>query len=413
MESFVKTTCPKCKGPAKRETDTMDTFFDSSWYFLRYCSPMEREVPFNKKSVEFWMPVNLYIGGIEHACMHLIYARFFTMFLKDAGFVNFEEPFQKLLTQGMVLKDGAKMSKSIGNIVDPDGIIKKYGADTIRMFILFASAPEKEMEWSDEGIEGTHRFIRRVWKFITTFNLNSIEIDKGKEKILDKYLKNCIFSITVSMDNLKPNTAIFTLMEFFKIMENLLKYSENALNVIKNFLKMLSIFAPHVSEELWERFGENGFISTSEWPKGEITNAFEINYVNKLIEDIENVLKLSRIKHVRTIKIYIAENVKRKFLKDVKNLINNGVKTGDIIKDMLYKYNFDEKFVSTVVLKCFRDRSLIQKIISLKDEINTIKIFKKDLEKRFKCKIEIFVGGFLEKGKYTLPGKPGIKIIGD
>ena len=155
-ESFKKCKCPKCGGSANRETDTMDTFVDSSWYFMRYCSPNYEELPFDKESVNYWMPVDQYIGGIEHACMHLIYARFFTKALRDLGLISFDEPFMRLLTQGMVTKDGAKMSKSLGNVVDPTNIIEKYGPDTARLFILFAASPEKELEWSDQGVQGCY-----------------------------------------------------------------------------------------------------------------------------------------------------------------------------------------------------------------------------------------------------------------
>ncbi|WP_287007293.1 leucine--tRNA ligase, partial [Candidatus Aquicultor secundus] len=163
---FVNTTCPKCDGPAKRETDTMDTFIDSSWYFLRYCSPHEDTLPFARDAVDYWMPVDQYIGGIEHAVLHLLYSRFFTKVLYDMGMVSVVEPFVNLLTQGMVIKDGAKMSKSKGNVVDPGKIIGKYGADTARLFILFASPPEKELEWSDRGVEGSYRFLNRVWRLV-------------------------------------------------------------------------------------------------------------------------------------------------------------------------------------------------------------------------------------------------------
>ncbi|MBW2991967.1 leucine--tRNA ligase [Candidatus Woesearchaeota archaeon] len=164
-EEFKNTKCPKCKAKAKRETDTMDTFVDSSWYFLRYCSPESNEV-FDKEEVKYWMPVDQYIGGIEHACMHLIYARFFTKALRDLKLLNFDEPFIRLLCQGMVIKDGAKMSKSIGNVVDPGEIINKYGSDTARLFILFTSLPEKELEWSDQGVAGSFRFINRVYSLV-------------------------------------------------------------------------------------------------------------------------------------------------------------------------------------------------------------------------------------------------------
>ena len=163
VEAFVSARCPRCGGPGRRETDTMDTFVESSWYFLRYCSPQREEGPFDER-VKYWMPVDQYIGGVEHAVLHLLYARFFTKVLRDLGYLEFDEPFSRLLTQGMVIKDGAKMSKSRGNVVDPDDMIARYGADTTRLFILFAAPPEKDLDWKEEGVEGCFRFLNRLWR---------------------------------------------------------------------------------------------------------------------------------------------------------------------------------------------------------------------------------------------------------
>ena len=169
LESFYKTKCPKCEGPAKRDTDTLDTFICSSWYFDRYTSPRLEDNPFNLEDNDYWMPVDQYVGGIEHAILHLLYARFFNLVLNDIGLIQTKEPFDHLLTQGMVIKDGAKMSKSKGNVVDPDEIIKNYGADTARIFILFAAPPVKDLEWSDQGVEGCFRFLKRVWRIFSEF----------------------------------------------------------------------------------------------------------------------------------------------------------------------------------------------------------------------------------------------------
>ena len=166
VPEFVNTTCPKCGGPARRETDTMDTFVDSSWYFLRFCDPHNPELPFDPVQSGYWMPVDFYSGGVEHAILHLLYSRFFTRVLRDEGLVNFAEPFKRLLTQGMVLKNGAVMSKSKGNVVDPDDMIAKYGADALRLYVMFVAPPEKEVEWSDSGLEGSFRFLLRVWRLV-------------------------------------------------------------------------------------------------------------------------------------------------------------------------------------------------------------------------------------------------------
>jgi leucyl-tRNA synthetase len=181
VKEFLETKCPKCNSKARRETDTMATFFDSSWYFLRFCSPKYKNALFHKRDISYWMPVDQYIGGIEHAILHLLYSRFFTKFLKDLGLIEFSEPFKRLLTQGMVLKDGEVMSKSKGNIVDPDGIIKKYGCDTLRLFILFAAPPQDQLEWSDRGISGANRFLNRVWRLLEN-QKSKIKNQKSKIK---------------------------------------------------------------------------------------------------------------------------------------------------------------------------------------------------------------------------------------
>src|SRR5919198_487818 len=166
VQSFVRTRCPRCGGGARRDTDTMDTFVESSWYFLRYCSPTYEDGMFERGAAEYWMPVDQYIGGIEHAVLHLLYARFYTKVLRDLDLVSIDEPFTALLSQGMVIKDGAKMSKSKGNVVDPDDLIRTLGADTARLFSLFAAPPEKDLDWNDHGVEGASRFLNRVWRFV-------------------------------------------------------------------------------------------------------------------------------------------------------------------------------------------------------------------------------------------------------
>jgi leucyl-tRNA synthetase len=278
-EEFVNTTCPKCKGRAKRETDTMDTFFDSSWYFLRYTSPHEKDMPFSLEKASYWMPVDIYIGGVEHAILHLIYSRFFTKFLRDIGLVREKEPFPKLLTQGMVTLGGSAMSKSKGNIVDPDDMIEKYGADTLRLFILFAAPPDKDLEWSDKGIEGCYRFVNRVWKLITEnwevvkdFKVESF--DEDSEEAVRK-THQLIKKITENLEKrIHLNTAISSMMEFtnylYQKKDSLMGTSsgKGALReAFKALVKLLSPFTPHICEELWEIMGEKEILSVSEWPQ--------------------------------------------------------------------------------------------------------------------------------------------------
>ncbi|MCX5716399.1 MAG: leucine--tRNA ligase [Candidatus Omnitrophica bacterium] len=271
-DKFVNTNCPKCKGPARRETDTMATFFDSSWYFLRFCSPKFDKAPFDKEETKYWMPVDQYIGGIEHAILHLLYSRFFTKFLTDFGILNFSaedgsasggnEPFVKLLTQGMVLKDGEVMSKSKGNVVDPDGIIKKYGADTLRLYILFAGPPQTEMEWSDKAIEGSFRFLNRVWRLVEKVTSHQSPVTSpGEEE--KRQIHSAIKRVTDDIERFNFNTAISAIME-------LVNYAYQAgptKNVAEAAVLLLSPFAPHACEEMWELLGHSGGISRSGWPK--------------------------------------------------------------------------------------------------------------------------------------------------
>ncbi|WP_462332156.1 leucine--tRNA ligase, partial [Schwartzia sp. (in: firmicutes)] len=221
-EEFVNCTCPKCGAPAKRETDTMDTFICSSWYYLRYTDPKNTEMPFDKDKVNYWAPVDQYIGGIEHAILHLLYSRFFTKVIRDEGLVNFDEPFKNLLTQGMVIKDGSKMSKSKGNVVSPEEIIAKYGADTARLFILFAAPPERDLEWSDQGVEGAFRFLGRVWRIVQQFEdavkgaSDTYDVSKltKEEKDLRRILHVTIDKVTEDIrDRFTFNTAISAVME--------------------------------------------------------------------------------------------------------------------------------------------------------------------------------------------------------
>lgn len=278
VESFVKTACPKCKGQARRETDTMDTFFDSSWYQFRYTSPKEEKLPFNPQPADYWLPVDLYIGGVEHAILHLIYARFFCKFFRDFGLTVMDEPFPRLLAQGMVTKDGAKMSKSKGNVVDPDDIVKEYGVDTLRLFILFASPPEKEFAWDEKGIEGGFRFLNRVWSFFQD-NLDVFEdLNDRKQVEGARHLKikmhQTIRKVSEDIEQrYHLNTAISSIMEFFNLIkrerQDLRKTDQGKRSLqaaMEKLVQLLAPFAPHLSEELWARTGHQTLLIRSPWP---------------------------------------------------------------------------------------------------------------------------------------------------
>ena len=279
LESFVNVTCPLCGIAARRETDTMDTFVQSSWYFLRYCCPDLLDGPLDRERVDYWMSVNQYIGGIEHAVMHLLYARFFTKVLRDMGHISCDEPFTNLLTQGMVIKDGAKMSKSKGNVVDPDALIKRYGADTARLFSLFAAPPEKDLDWSDQGVDGSFRFLNRVWKLVhdkleLTGGAASVDISTltTEERNLRRTVHKTIRKVTEDLeDRFHFNTAIAAVMELLNTLQSTELSSPQQGAVMKEALEsmvlLLAPIVPHISEELWQRLGHTELLSSTSWPE--------------------------------------------------------------------------------------------------------------------------------------------------
>jgi len=273
-DEFINCKCPECGGSAKRETDTMDTFVDSSWYFARYCSPHFKKLPFDKKKIKYWMPVDQYIGGIEHAILHLLYARFFTKALRDLGLYEIDEPFNKLLCQGMVIKDGFKMSKSKGNIVSVDEITQKYGADTARLFILFASPPEKDLEWSDRGVQGCYRFLKRVWNLVREMESKherSLNETSGRDEIeLRRVTHSAIKKVTEDIETFHFNTAIAAIMELLNGICDYLRRNGNNSELresVEKLILLLSPFAPHICEELWEVLGGQKFIIRQSWPR--------------------------------------------------------------------------------------------------------------------------------------------------
>lgn len=277
-ESFVNTTCPICKGKAKRETDTMDTFVDSSWYFLRYTDPHNIDLPIDRETADYWMNVDQYIGGIEHAILHLMYARFFQMFMKDIGLTKDEVPFKNLLTQGMVLKNGTKMSKSLGNIVEPSDIIKTYGADTARLFVLFQAPPERDLEWSDEGVVGSFKFLNRVYRLALEYknvadaSLEKISASSEDDKKLISKIHMTIKKVDSDLDkHFGFNTAISAVMELVNM---IYKYKENTdanKELIKCAVSIISVllmpFVPHISSEIGDMLSKDSPLYESGFPK--------------------------------------------------------------------------------------------------------------------------------------------------
>jgi leucyl-tRNA synthetase len=296
VPEWVNVTCPRCGGPARRETDTMDTFVDSSWYFLRFCDPANADLPFDPAQAAYWMAVDFYSGGVEHAILHLLYSRFFTRVLRDVGLVTFDEPFTRLLTQGMVLKDGAVMSKSKGNVVDPDDMLAKYGADALRLYVMFVAPPEKEVEWSDAGLEGSFRFLLRVWRLVDHWaetiggeGMPACGDDcTDAERALRRKTHQTIKRVTTDIEErMHLNTAVSSLME---LVNELYAFSDVTAHgaptraepavgrierpqtiaalreAIDALVVMVSPFAPHTAEELWHMLGHTGGLAAVAWP---------------------------------------------------------------------------------------------------------------------------------------------------
>ncbi len=287
VPEFVNVTCPKCGGSARRETDTMDTFVDSSWYFLRFCDPGNRTLPFDPAAAAYWMPVDFYSGGVEHAILHLLYSRFFTRVLRDVGLVKFDEPFKRLLTQGMVLKNGAVMSKSKGNVVDPDDMIAKYGADALRLYVMFVAPPEKEVEWSDSGLEGSFRFLLRVWRLVDRWaeavagvSVPAVGSEcsdwNDSERAIRRKTHDTIRRVTVDIEErMHLNTAVSSLME---LVNEFYAFSDSASQggrpqtvavareAMDALVVMISPFAPHTAEELWQMLGHTTGLTRAAWP---------------------------------------------------------------------------------------------------------------------------------------------------
>ncbi len=281
IPEFFNTSCPQCQGKAQRETDTMDTFVDSSWYFYRYTDPQIDSAPLRDEAVQYWFPVDIYIGGVEHAILHLIYMRFFTKLMRDLGLTRFGEPVKRLFTQGMVLKEGKAMSKSRGNVVSPDDVVREYGADALRLFVQFAAPPERDLDWSDQGLEGCSRFLNRLWRLLLRFDeemssdatsslVRPEELSEAG-RALQRKLHQTIRKVTNDLERIRQNTAIAAIME---LLNSIYEYADRedhpdpALlkEVLKTTALLLSPFAPHFAEEMWETLGQAERLTFAPWP---------------------------------------------------------------------------------------------------------------------------------------------------
>lgn len=306
-ENWVNVKCPKCGADAKRETDTMDTFVNSSWYFLRYTDAGNDKEVFDKGKANYWCPIDQYIGGAEHACMHLIYFRFYTKFLRDIGLLNFDEPAKKLFHQGMLHgEDGEKMSKSRGNTIDPIETIKEYSSDSLRLALMSFASPDKDTQWDTKIFQGSYKFLNKVWNYF-----NEIKISKKADAKTESKLNKIIKEVTKQIEEFKYNLAIIKVRELFNSLPK-----ETSKDVLEKSLKLLHSFCPHITEELWEKIGNSGFISLEEWPKadtGKIDEKFEKQEQanENLADDIKNVVGLVKEKQNKEVSkayIYVIPN---------------------------------------------------------------------------------------------------------
>ncbi len=406
-ENFVNTDCPKCGGNAKRETDTMDTFIDSSWYYLRYCDPNNNRQAFNPEKAAYWMPIDMYIGGKEHATMHLIYFRFFTKFLRDIGMVKIDEPALNLFNQGMLHKNGVVMSKSKGNVVTQEEISEKYGIDTARFFLLFVAAPDKDMEWDDKGIEGAYRFLKKLYYLVDTKDRVKKEI-----KIQETKIHKTVKDVTEYINNFNYNKALIRIMETVNYIHNEEKISQD---IIEKLILILSPFTPHICEELWERIGRNGFVSNHEWPeydeeKIDTTLEAQEGIIDQTLADIRSVIELADIEP-KNITLIMASAWKYDVFRKIKDKLEKTRNISEIIKDV--KDGKHDKEIAQFVQKAIKNPAkLPEYILSPEEEIDALSRAKDKISSIFKCDVEVKVAEESEspKAKSAAPYKPAIVV---
>jgi len=405
-KEFINVPCPKCKKEAQRETDTMDTFVNSSWYNFRYIDPHNNKEIFNVKKAAYWNPVDLYVGGKEHACMHLMYIRFYTKFLRDLGLLKCDEPVIKLFNQGMLHgKDGNKMSKSLGNVINPLESIEKYSADALRLFLVSVASADSDFNWSDKGLQSTHKFLIKVHHYF-----NSTAIKKSSRKTESKVHK-AIKEITADIEQLRYSIAIIRLRQLMENLENEIS-KEHA----ENILKLFSVFCPHVAEELWEKLGNKPFISTSAWPsydESKIDEALEAadTLVKDVQDDISLVLQLVK-KQPKSITLFIADSWKYDFVKKLKSLLEKTHDVKEIIKELMQTpLRSHGKEITKQVPAFVKDPSKLPLfLLTQKQEQEAIETAKDQIKQKFSADIHIVKAETSKeaKAKQAMPGKPAI-----
>lgn len=394
-KSFLETKCPKCGSKSKRETDTMDTFVDSSWYYLRYTSPHLDKIPgFDLQSARTWMPVDQYIGGAEHAVMHLLYARFIYKVLRDMSFVQGDEPFTRLFNQGIVYKEGHKMSKSFGNVVTQEEIAKKYGIDTARLFLLFVASPDKQLEWSDDGVIGASKFINRVYSMVEKFV--ATEPRSGKPNLSDRQIasltQSLVKEVTECIDSLALNTAVNKIMAFANELQ---RYSddphgETLRSGLVTLVTMLSPFTPHITEEMWSMLKCKGLLSSSEWPRPKdelIDKKLESlrAYTSSVMEDIREVSKILG-KKPNTVHIYVSPSWKYTAYKEV--LSKKGVK--NIVQELMKNPEIRSQGKKAVQFVEYLQKKNLEEIPTQSEELEMLASNQPAMEREFQAKIKIW-----------------------
>jgi leucyl-tRNA synthetase len=401
-EDFVKARCPNCGELARRETDTMDTFFDSSWYFLRYCDSQNQALPFDKNKVGYWMPVDQYIGGAEHATMHLIYARFFTRALRDLGFLDFDEPFTRLFNQGMIHgEDGHVMSKSRGNIVDTETIFKKYGIDPTRFFLVSLASPNKDMIWSSDAIAGSSRFIKKILIYFERLPIGT------SSKRMESKLHKTIKEVTEDIEGFRYNFALRRLRSLFDSFDD-----KESKFTLESFLKLLHPFCPHITEELWEAMGNRGFISLQEWPiyhVGKIDLKFEMEeeLIDQVLHDIRHIHQIVKEKP-KSIIVYVAPPWKYQVyataMRDPKNLV------AEIMKDEGIRKRGKEavKYAQSLLKRHF-----LQPVLKHEEELEVLNNLMRSISSEFGSSSDVVMAdeSSSKKALRAEPGKPGIEFL--
>jgi leucyl-tRNA synthetase len=458
-KTFLNAKCPTCGGTAKRECDTMDTFVDSSWYFFSFCDPpsLEADLPYNKDVVNYWGNVDQYIGGIEHAVMHLIYARFFTKVSRDLGLHNFGEPFQSLLTQGMInkvqpycpdcnaflmeadlkqmkckkcgnknlIEKSVKMSKSYGNTVDPGEIIDKYGADAARFFILFGASPSSGLEWSDESVDYAFRFIKNTFTLLTDPPKNVRKNLTIRDTLIKYYLNKTIKDFTDNMQKLAIRNAVNNIIQFAS---ELGKYKAEGIKeevyeeCRENLIIILHPIAPHMTEEIWEIIGKKGYLSLNAWTdykKDLLTKESDYKWklMNNILDDINNIKIAMRKEKLNSISIIITDEWKLKLYNTIMSLLEKTKNQGEIMKKLMQNNDFKKysKQISKILSRILKNVGKFPKFsLSPNEEYKFFDEIKPIIEIKYKCKVKVTFekDSSEQKASQALPGKPAIAIQG-